>query len=518
MTDSAPALRLSGFGVCFGRRVVLSGVDLVLPAKGVDVLIGPTRSGKSTLMRSLAGLNDATSLHQTSGQAELAGRAIAPDWRPALVQQNAASLSAKLRDALVMHARPLNHRPAQSWTDMAEATLNDHGLGHLRQQLDQPVLSLPPRCQRAVCILSYALTGPALLMLDEPTSGLDESDAVQLLDWLAELGRKHKLLLTLRHQHQVRQLADSVILLADRQALVHETGDRFFDSTTNPQIEEFGRTGHWRTDAENGSLPERRAEVVQAIWQPEAIPAGLEASQTASAQLAPARVPARPVIAQDEPPWWENTVPISFDDLASPVRVARQTPSSSPSSSATSPRSGGPTTETPPTAGAAVPGPAHRTGARAPAGFNWIIANKLAGCAGPGVMSPIDYDLNLLSSVGITDLITLTESDLPQDALQPHGLRNLHSPINDHEAPDSEQAAMLVLRMGELLAAGCVVAVHCKAGIGRTGTILAAWLISTGLSADQAIQRLRAIMPTYVQSAVQEQFLSEFEIALAQAT
>ena len=56
------------------------------------------------------------------------------------------------------------------------------------------------------------------------------------------------------------------------------------------------------------------------------------------------------------------------------------------------------------------------------------------------------------------------------------------------------------------------IAVHCKAGIGRTGTVLAAWLIREGgLSADAAIKRLRTIKSTYVQSEVQEQFLDLFE-------
>ena len=36
------ALQLSGFGVCFGHRVILSSVDLELPSGGVDVLMGPT--------------------------------------------------------------------------------------------------------------------------------------------------------------------------------------------------------------------------------------------------------------------------------------------------------------------------------------------------------------------------------------------------------------------------------------------------------------------------------------------
>ena len=59
-----------------------------------------------------------------------------------------------------------------------------------------------------------------------------------------------------------------------------------------------------------------------------------------------------------------------------------------------------------------------------------------------------------------------------------------------------------------------VLAVHCLAGIGRTGTILAAWLVSNGLTAQEALRRVRRIEPKFVQTTEQEEFLQQFEDAL----
>jgi atypical dual specificity phosphatase len=120
--------------------------------------------------------------------------------------------------------------------------------------------------------------------------------------------------------------------------------------------------------------------------------------------------------------------------------------------------------------------------------------------------------MDLLHNMGITHLITLTEKDLDQSALARNGLCNIHLPIYDREAPSMAQTYMLVRRMQVLLDQGAVLAVHCRAGIGRTGTILAAWLIREGgLSASNAISRLRSIYPSYVQTQVQEDFLQNFE-------
>ena len=132
----------------------------------------------------------------------------------------------------------------------------------------------------------------------------------------------------------------------------------------------------------------------------------------------------------------------------------------------------------------------------------------------PGVVQSIDLDLAALRTVGVTMLITLTERDIDQDALRRHGLRNLHLPIRDREPPTVPQIRMLIARMNGMLKKNEVLAVHCLAGLGRTGTILASWLIQDGLTASAALERIRKIEPGYVQSVEQEQFIHAVEADL----
>ncbi|KAB2896024.1 MAG: ABC transporter, partial [Burkholderiaceae bacterium] len=151
---------------------------------------------------------------------------------------------------------------------------------------------------------------------------------------------------------------------------------------------------------------------------------------------------------------------------------------------------------------------------RGPRGFAWLEPGRIAGTPLPGAVNGIDHDLAALRQCGITTLITLTESDLPQDALGRHGLANLHLPVRDREPPTVAQIQMLLLRMELLLSKGEVLAVHCLAGLGRTGTVLAAWLVREGLTAAEALRRVRLIDPDYVQSAEQEAFLQRYEDAI----
>ena len=128
------------------------------------------------------------------------------------------------------------------------------------------------------------------------------------------------------------------------------------------------------------------------------------------------------------------------------------------------------------------------------------------------------YTLVILAAKRARDIIDgkpkLTEVDIDQEALLRHGLRNLHLPIRDREPPTVPQIRMLIARMNSMLKKDEVLAVHCLAGLGRTGTILASWLIQDGLTASAALERIRKIEPGYVQSVEQEVFLHAVEADL----
>ncbi len=148
-----------------------------------------------------------------------------------------------------------------------------------------------------------------------------------------------------------------------------------------------------------------------------------------------------------------------------------------------------------------------------PRGFVWIEDGRLAATPMPGISAPIDQDLDMLKQAGITVLITLTEGDFPQDILARHGLRNVHFPIADRKAPTTGETDVLVNQMHDMLDRGEVLGVHCLAGLGRTGTILAAYMVKEkGVSAQVALNQIRRFNRQFVQTDDQEDFLVEYEV------
>ena len=154
--------------------------------------------------------------------------------------------------------------------------------------------------------------------------------------------------------------------------------------------------------------------------------------------------------------------------------------------------------------------PASKPRGNGPRGFHWLRADALAGMPAPGLTTDIGYDLDLIRSTGVTHLVTLTMEPLPKEPLLEHGLQSIFFPIEDMDAPTEEQAAKLCAQVQALLGQNQVIGFHCKAGLGRTGTMLASYLVWEGVAPEAALQQARTVEPNWVQSAKQENFLVRF--------
>ena len=136
--------------------------------------------------------------------------------------------------------------------------------------------------------------------------------------------------------------------------------------------------------------------------------------------------------------------------------------------------------------------------------FYWVIEDVLAGCSRPGARGGnVDRDLETLRGHGIGALLTVTETPLPIGALERHGMQGLHLPVDDFHAPTTAQMLEGLAFLDRSRAEGTPVAVHCLAGQGRTGTVLAAYLIRGGLTAEQAIAEVRAVCPGAIEAKPQ---------------
>lgn len=199
-----------------GPVEILKGITLQV-GKGETVgLVGPSGSGKSSLLMLLGGLESAT-----SGQVLALGQDLTAMDEDALARFRRGNMGVVFQSfhliptmtALENVAVPMELMGAKDAFDRAAAELRSVGLG---ARLDHYPSQLSGGEQQRVALARAAAPRPALLLADEPTGNLDGANGAAIMDMLFGLRDRHGATLVLvTHAPDLAARCDRVVRLAD---------------------------------------------------------------------------------------------------------------------------------------------------------------------------------------------------------------------------------------------------------------------------------------------------------------
>jgi ABC-2 type transport system ATP-binding protein len=174
-------LEAQGIRKSFGRRRVLAGVDLAVPAGDMVAVVGENGSGKSTLLRILAG-----DLRPDAGRVRTSGRM---GYCPQAVV---------LDDALTVdqHLRYFQAAYGIDAVERAEALVSRLGYAAARHQ---PAGTLSGGTRQKLSLTLALLHEPAVLLLDEPYQGFDWETYLAFWDLAGELRAAGTAILVITH-------------------------------------------------------------------------------------------------------------------------------------------------------------------------------------------------------------------------------------------------------------------------------------------------------------------------------
>ncbi|WP_280262639.1 ABC transporter ATP-binding protein [Nocardia abscessus] len=190
------AVSITGLRKSFGDKTVLDGVDLTIRRGEFVVLLGPSGTGKTTLLRLLTGL-----------EVPDAGEVLVPGRRTTVYQEPRLIPSKRVLANVIVGQRRSRQNREAGLRALAEVNLD----GKARQW---PATLSGGEAQRAA--LARALVRePELLLLDEPFAALDALTRLQMQDLVGDLVARHRpaVLMVTHDVDEAIRLADRVLIL-----------------------------------------------------------------------------------------------------------------------------------------------------------------------------------------------------------------------------------------------------------------------------------------------------------------
>ena len=138
--------------------------------------------------------------------------------------------------------------------------------------------------------------------------------------------------------------------------------------------------------------------------------------------------------------------------------------------------------------------------------FGWVLKDELAGSQGPASFE----DLSYLYHQGVRAVIRMEERTIAVDSGNIVDLVDMFEPVPDFTPPELDQIQRMIEFIDEQVKVNRPVAVSCYAGIGRTGTVLACYLVHRGEEPGEAIFRVRELRRGSIQTPEQEAMVFKY--------
>ncbi|MFV1441371.1 MULTISPECIES: amino acid ABC transporter ATP-binding protein [unclassified Phaeobacter] len=243
---SDTAISITGLRKTFGDAVVLDGIDLTIQPGERIVIIGPSGTGKSTLLRCLnfldapdAGLIRIGDLAVDAARASKA-EILALRRRTGFVFQNYALFANKTAAENIMEALvTVQKQPRDTARARALKILAETGLA---EKADAYPASLSGGQQQRVGIGRAMALGAELMLFDEPTSALDPEWVGEVLALMRKVAEERQTMLIVTHEMQfAREIADRVVFMEGGRIVEQGPPAQIFDAPQDPRTRAFLR-------------------------------------------------------------------------------------------------------------------------------------------------------------------------------------------------------------------------------------------------------------------------------------
>ncbi len=229
-----PIINIQNVSFTYGDGVqALKEVSLKIMPNELFVLFGPSRAGKTTLMRLLNRLSDLQEGNAHSGLVEFRGQDVfAPDIdvialrrRIGMVFAVPIPLPGTIYENLTFGLKMAGIKDKNRLNERVERSLRQSALwDEVKDRLDTSAFALSGGQKQRLCLARSLALEPDVILLDNPTSGLDPISTSIVEQSLTELKQQYTIIMVPHSVQQASRVADRAAFLLDGKMM--EVGDK----------------------------------------------------------------------------------------------------------------------------------------------------------------------------------------------------------------------------------------------------------------------------------------------------
>ncbi|MCC6604705.1 MAG: phosphate ABC transporter ATP-binding protein [Anaerolineae bacterium] len=232
----------------------LNGVNLDIKPRELFVLMGPSRSGKSTLLRLMNRLSDLVEGGQREGTILVDGQDIfTPETdvfalrrRISMVFAIPTPLPGTIYDNLTYGLKMAGLRDRATLDERVERSLHQAALwDEVKDRLGDSAFALSGGQKQRLCLARSLALEPEVILLDNPTSGLDPISTSLVEASLFELKQQYTVVMVPHSVQQAARVADRIAFVLDGQVIEVGGNSQIFVNPTDKRTEDYvtGRFG-----------------------------------------------------------------------------------------------------------------------------------------------------------------------------------------------------------------------------------------------------------------------------------
>ncbi len=255
MNNSDPnKIQIKDLTVLYGEKSCLQSINLDIPRNQITGIMGPSNSGKSTLLRILNRLSDLIPNISIKGQVLLDGMDILlPNFdvnqlraRVGMVFAKPIPLPRSIYENLTFGPRMHGVKDRRILDERVEQSLRAAILwDEVKDRLFESALKLSGGQQQRLCVARTLAMQSEVILLDEPTSGLDPISTAKIEEALRSLKKDYTVILVSNNTKQIARISDKVAFFLMGDLIEYGPPDKLFTSPSDKRTEDYvsGRFG-----------------------------------------------------------------------------------------------------------------------------------------------------------------------------------------------------------------------------------------------------------------------------------